>query len=149
MKREIVLSHQFVEYIPSELEERTIYVSMAFGTVAHRCCCGCGNEVVTPLAPTDWTLIYDGESISLDPSIGNWNFPCQSHYWIENNKVKWALQMSKEEIKKGRIHDRFAKAKYFESKKTSTIGAADEYGAKPLNEKSEGSFWSKLKKWLS
>jgi len=34
--------------------------------------------VVTPLSPTGWSLIFDGETVSLYPSIGNWNFPCRS-----------------------------------------------------------------------
>jgi hypothetical protein len=87
MKREMVLTHEFVEYIPNNLKDGTIYVSFAFATVAHKCCCGCGNEVITPLSPTDWKLIFDGKSISLEPSIGNWNFACRSHYWIIRNKV--------------------------------------------------------------
>jgi Family of unknown function (DUF6527) len=33
------------------------------------CCCGCGEKVVTPLRPTDWKLIFDGKTISLDPSL--------------------------------------------------------------------------------
>jgi len=64
-----------------------------FGTVVHKCCCGCGNEVVTPLSQTDWQLSFDGESISLYPSIGNRNFKCKSHYWIKNNNVIWCKKM--------------------------------------------------------
>jgi Family of unknown function (DUF6527) len=74
MKRQTALTHEFVEYIPDELKDGVLYVSMPFATVAHKCCCGCGKEVVTPLSPTDWTLIFDGKSITLDPSIGNWSF---------------------------------------------------------------------------
>jgi hypothetical protein len=92
MRREVVLIHEFVEFIPDDLKEGTIYVSMTYATVAHKCCCGCGNLVITPLSPTDWKLIFDGKSISLDPSIGNWNFACQSHYWIRRNRVIWALR---------------------------------------------------------
>src|SRR6266436_4735734 len=98
MKRQTTLAHEFVEYIPDELKDGTLYVSMPFATVAHKCCCGCGKEVVTPLSPTDWKLIFDGKSISLDPSIGNWSFECQSHYWIRGSTVKWAQQWSREEI---------------------------------------------------
>ena len=85
----IVLSHEFVKAIPDELAERTLYVSMDYATVVHRCCCGCGREVVTPLSPTDWKLIYDGISVSLYPSIGNWSFECQSHYWVEKSRLLW------------------------------------------------------------
>jgi hypothetical protein len=47
MKRKLVLTHEFVEYIPDDFKDGTIYVSVAFATAAHKCCCGCGNEVIT------------------------------------------------------------------------------------------------------
>lgn len=113
MKQPIVLEAEFVASIPDKLEERTLYVSMEYATVAHKCCCGCGLEVVTPLSPTDWNLTYDGVSVSLHPSIGNWGFPCRSHYWINGSKVRWAGQMTREQIDVGRVHDRWVKQKYF------------------------------------
>jgi hypothetical protein len=84
-------SHEFVELIPMEINENTLYVSIAYGTVTHKCACGCGNEVVTPLNKKGWSMTYDGESISLYPSIGNWNLPCKSHYWVRENKIKWSI----------------------------------------------------------
>ena len=90
MKPEIVLTHVFVESVPDELQEHTLYVSVRFATVIHKCCCGCGRQVVTPLAPSRWHLTFDGRTISLHPSIGNWSMPCRSHYWIKSNRVKWA-----------------------------------------------------------
>ncbi len=113
MKQPIVLDTAFVTSIPDKLDERTLYVSMEYATVAHKCCCGCGLEVVTPLSPTDWKLTYDGVSVSLYPSIGNWSFPCRSHYWIDKSRVRWAGQMTEEQINAGRAQDRRAKAKYF------------------------------------
>ena len=110
-----------MEYIPENLNEGTVYVCMRFATVVHKCCCGCGNEVVTPLSPTDWTLVFDGQSISLDPSIGNWSFPCQSHYWIRGNRVRWAPRWSQERIKAGRAHDASAKQRYFDDPTGSVI----------------------------
>jgi hypothetical protein len=84
------LIHKFVEYIPEKLEDGVIYISGPFATVVHKCCCGsCGNKVVTPISPTDWKLSFDGDSISLEPSIGNFQFPCKSHYYIKHNKVEW------------------------------------------------------------
>ncbi|WP_205461843.1 DUF6527 family protein [Mangrovibacterium lignilyticum] len=80
-------SVQFVEYMPEEILQGELYVSMKYSVVIHSCACGCGEKVVTPLSPDDWHLSYDGETISLKPSIGNWDFPCQSHYWIRENKV--------------------------------------------------------------
>jgi hypothetical protein len=120
MKPEIVLRHEFVEYIPDDLKDGTIYVSLAFATAAHKCCCGCGGEVVTPISPTDWRLIFDGESISLDPSIGNWNFSCKAHYWILRNRVKWAPRWSQKKIEIGRAHDRSKKERYFETNMSPT-----------------------------
>lgn len=84
------LVHRFVDFLPKTLESGVIYVALDFGTVAHLCGCGCGLEVFTPLGPDEWKLIYDGESITLTPSIGNWSFPCSSHYFIRNNRVVWA-----------------------------------------------------------
>lgn len=113
------LTHRFVEFIPDVLEEGTLYVSMEYATVSHKCCCGCGFEVVTPLSPTDWKLSFDGEAISLHPSIGNWSFKCQSHYWIMEGKVKWARRWSGEEINAGRNWDRHLKERYQEGQAES------------------------------
>ena len=113
MSKVTALTHQFVEFIPDQLKQGMLYISIEYATAAHKCCCGCGKEVVTPLSPTDWKLIFDGKTVSLDPSIGNWSFPCQSHYWIRNNRVQWAPQWSKERIAAGRTYDRIAKDRYF------------------------------------
>ncbi len=110
MTRHNSLLHEFVNYIPNALEDGMLYVSIPFATVVHRCCCGCGNEVVTPLDPTDWQMTFDGKTVSLFPSIGNWGLACQSHYWIYGDQVRWARQLSRFEIKTGRAIDRIRKA---------------------------------------
>ena len=112
------LVHRFVDFIPKALEPGVIYVALDFGTVAHLCGCGCGREVVTPLGPEEWKLIYDGESITLTPSIGNWSYPCSSHYFIRNNHVVWAQDQlfrsddfgGQEKPKKGRRKKKSKKA---------------------------------------
>ncbi len=118
MSGDRILAHDFVEFIPEVLKEGTLYVSMKYATVAHKCCCGCGREVVTPLSPTDWRLIFDGKSISLDPSIGNWGFDCKSHYWIVRSRVKWARRWSQKLIDAARATDRGEKRRYFKGNKT-------------------------------
>lgn len=149
MKRGRILKHKFVEYIPDHLEENTIYISVTFATVVHKCCCGCGNEVVTPLSPTDWKLIFDGRSISLDPSIGNWNFACKSHYWIESNRVKWARTWSKKEINAGRSHDLLAKKRFFSGTMASSAdNTIDRVGGSRKNKQLK-KLWQKLKTYLS
>jgi hypothetical protein len=89
------ITHRFVDRPPSPLEEGVVYVSIEFRTVIHKCCCGCGDKVVTPLTPVDWALVYDGQSVSLYPSIGRWDAPCRSHYWVRNDRVVWSDPWSK------------------------------------------------------
>jgi len=113
MKRRAI-SHRFVEFIPEVLDEGVVYVSVPYATVVHKCCCGCGREVVTPLSPTDWELRFDGKTISLYPSIGSWNLPCKSHYWIRRDRVDWARRWSQVEIEKGRAGDRKARDEYYD-----------------------------------
>lgn len=96
----------FVDQFPETLTAGTIYVSMVYGTAVHACCCGCSRKVFTPFGPTDWKLIFDGDTVTLDPSIGNWNFPCQSHYWIVRNEIRWAARWSQAQIDSGREFDR-------------------------------------------
>jgi hypothetical protein len=107
------LTHEFVEYIPERLEPGKLYISIQFATASHLCCCGCGLEVVTPFTPTDWTLSFDGESVSLNPSVGNWSFPCRSHYWIRRNTVRWAGAWSDEQIQLARNSDVSRKRRHF------------------------------------
>jgi hypothetical protein len=139
VKRQASLKHTFVELIPDKLESGTLYVSMAFATVAHRCCCGCGGEVVTPLSPTDWKLIFDGASVSLEPSIGNWSFPCQSHYWITGGKIRWSRQWSEDEVASGRAADRSAKKRHFERSAALSDGDGEDRPKRKL--------WRRLWKW--
>lgn len=111
------ITHRFVDDIPDEIEPFVLYVSVEHATAIHLCACGCGHEVVTPLSPTDWELIYNGESVSLNPSIGNWSFPCRSHYWIKRDRVMWAPDWSKEEVRAGRLNDAARKKVYYEETK--------------------------------
>src|SRR5258705_141709 len=107
------MKHEFVEFIPENLQDNVIYISIPYCTAAHKCACGCGNEVITPLSPTDWQLTFDGESITLFPSIGNSSFDCRSHYWITNSRIDWSYELSESEIRNTRIGDKLNKAKYY------------------------------------
>ena len=106
------ITPRFVEFVPEELEEGILYISEVHGTAIHKCCCGCGEEVVTPLTPADWHLRKQGRTVSLTPSIGNWNYACQSHYWIRKNRVEWAPRMSEEQIRRVQARDRSEKERY-------------------------------------
>jgi hypothetical protein len=146
------MSHQFVEFIPEQLAEGVLYISKRYGTAAHKCCCGCGEEVITPLNPTDWSLRVDGKVVSLYPSIGNWSFACRSHYWIRRSKVVWAGQMSQKAIERGRVIDHTLKQKYFDSenrKKSMQFEHAPEI-AKPHSAPSGlfNELWATISRWL-
>jgi hypothetical protein len=103
----------YVEFIPKELQDGVLYVSKRFKTASHRCCCGCGTKIVTPLRPTEYELIEHGGRVSLEPSIGNWDHPCRAHYWIREDRVVWARQMSWAQIEAGRAYDDALKHAYF------------------------------------
>jgi Family of unknown function (DUF6527) len=153
MSRRLKLTHQFVEFLPDKLEDGVLYISIEYKTVAHRCLCGCGNEVNTPLSPAGWRLTFDGDSISLHPSIGNWGFACQSHYWIERNHVKWAGRFSQEEIREVRQRDALARETY-QGSVTSTamnsLGVRVESGSDEpkTSNHPELTLWQRLKQFI-
>ena len=149
MKQTTTLRYEFVKSVPEKLADGILYVSMDYATAIHKCCCGCGNEVVTPISPTDWQLTYDGISISLFPSIGNWSFDCKSHYWIERNSVRWAGRLSTKQIEAGRTHDRQVKGRYYGigEKHRQTGKVVD--AVTGIRGKSREGFWSWLRKWWS
>lgn len=106
MNANLRINHRFVEFIPADLEPGIIYISMEYATTTHLCACGCGEKVVLPLHPHDWSLSFDGKAVSLRPSVGNWSFKCQSHYFISGNRIEWARKWSEQEIQRGRKQDR-------------------------------------------
>ncbi|WP_345973770.1 DUF6527 family protein [Sulfurimonas diazotrophicus] len=90
--------HKFVKNIPDVLEDGVLYISMEYKTIIHLCPCGCGREAITPLSPAQWNMRFDGQNVTIKPSIGSWSFPCRSHYSITNSKVVWADEFSDEMI---------------------------------------------------
>lgn len=110
------MKHKFVEYIPSKIEENILYISIEYDVAKHKCACGCGSDIVTSLSPARWKLIYDGETVSLTPSIGNWNHECKSHYYITNDKVVWAGIITKNQIDEVARSDKEALKEHIESK---------------------------------
>jgi len=114
MLRYTKLEHRFVQFIPEQLEPGVLHISMEYATAAHSCCCGCGLQVITPFTPTDWKLTYDGETISLWPSIGNWNFPCRSHYIVRQSRIIAAGPWNDKQIENGRTRDKKRKEEHFD-----------------------------------
>ena len=91
-----------VRYIPKELKPGVLYVSEEFGAAVHLCACGCGAKVSTPLGPTDWIFEETDGKPSLYPSVGSWQLPCQSHYWISQGEITWSDAWTPEQIAAGR-----------------------------------------------
>lgn len=97
--------YEFIDEFPITPAPGTVYVSTPFTSALHLCACGCGIKVITPLSPNDWSIIFNGVSVGLTPSIGNWSFPCRSHYWIRHGEVIWSGRWSKQEIEANREAD--------------------------------------------
>lgn len=95
----------FVDFIPELLEEGGLYISERFRTCSHKCFCGCGEEVVTPMSLAEWQLTREGDLVSLWPSVGNWDYACRSHYVIRRNQVLWAGAMTVKQISRARKRD--------------------------------------------
>ena len=112
-------------------------MSIAYLTTVHKCPCVCSKEVVTAQSRTYWKLVFDGETVSLDPSVGNWSFPCRSHYWVSNDRAMWAEDWSQARIDANRAHDRRAKDKYYGVGERETLAAAPQ----------KASWWRKLLPW--
>lgn len=107
--------HEIVDSIPETLQSNTLYVTADGDVAGHLCACGCGREVITPLSPTDWSVSFGRKGASLSPSIGNWAFPCRSHYFIWGGAVVWARDMSDKAIAQGRRLDKARKQNYYDN----------------------------------
>lgn len=138
-----ILQPSFVKFIPESLEDGIIYISIDYCTAIHNCVCGCGNKVVTPFTPTDWELSFNGETVTLSPSIGNWSFDCQSHYWIKRGKIQWAGKWSQDEVEAGKRKDQITKQLHFkDADDVSDVTIKNEFT--PVEQKPVLGFWQKL-----
>lgn len=141
------LQHRFVRNAPRELEPGVLYISMEYATAVHSCCCGCGERVVTPLTPTDWALTFDGESVTLNPSVGNWNQDCRSHYVIKRNRVIEYGSWTDAQVDAERRRDKRAKRSHYTA--ASTPSPIDPTRNTPANgtARSRGP-WSRFWGWF-
>lgn len=148
--RHLRLEYRFVRNVPRELEPGILYISMDYATAVHSCCCGCGDRVVTPFTPTDWRMTFDGESISLHPSVGNWNQKCRSHYVIQRSRVLEAGPWSQAQIETERRRDKNAKASYYSAEHAARLQATEPTVPDRLNTAwNFRSIWSRFKAWFS
>lgn len=117
-----------VEFMPAQLEPAVLYVSEKYRTAAHLCACGCGEKVRTQLGDLGWHLTTGRHGPTLYPSIGNWQKPCRSHYFIRDGRVIWQGAWTESEVLEGRRVEEMRRDAYF----------------RPLTEGQ----WLRLKRWL-
>lgn len=153
--RHRTLAHRFVRNAPRELDPGVLYISVEYATAVHSCCCGCGERVVTPFTPTDWQMTFDGDAVSLHPSVGNWNQECQSHYVIKRNQVIEAGPWSPARIDAERRRDKMAKSAYFAASvhrsptgRVSAPGTDSPPVPTSVNGQPARSTWSRIWKWF-
>jgi Family of unknown function (DUF6527) len=103
-----------VKFLPKELEPWVLYVSEEFSVAGHLCPCGCGNKIITPLGPTEWSFTENNRKPTLYPSLGNWQLPCRSHYWITEGEIEWSYQWTEEQIIAGRQSEEKRKRNHYE-----------------------------------
>lgn len=85
--KKVEITPIYIETIPDNLEENKLYISEKYRCAIHLCLCGCGEKTVTPLGGGKfWDLVKENNgTVSLIGSVGNYNFPCKSHYVITKN----------------------------------------------------------------
>ncbi len=155
MIRHQTLEHRFVRNVPRELDAGVLYISMDYATAVHSCCCGCRDRVVTPFTPTDWRMTFDGESISLHPSVGNWNQKCRSHYVIQRNRVLEAGAWTAAQVAAERRRDKTAKATHYSQLRDTQSGVAvtaegNAFStATQVEVRPSPNIWSRFKAWLA
>lgn len=143
---------EFVEFVPDLLDDGVLYISERYKTASHKCCCACGEEVVIPLGPADWSVRIDGGKVSMHPSIGNWRFRCRSHYVIWRDQVVWAGAMKAEQIAQVELRDRVDKVRHIEAinkaKEVAPAGVAHvEVSEKPVRTSWLRRSWQALINW--
>lgn len=141
-----------VEFVPEHVEEGVLYISERYRTAVHKCCCGCGQEVVTPLSPAEWSIKRNGGRVSLWPSIGNWSYPCRSHYVIRENRVLEAKAMTERQIRRVKANDRADRAAQIRATNHAKEAAASVLGPNettaPSHERQSSISWlQRLNRW--
>jgi hypothetical protein len=141
------LRPEYVKHVPEALSEGVLYISEEFETAGHLCCCGCGEEVFTPLNKAQWTLSKNQQTgtASLCPSIGNWKYACRSHYWIKNNVVIDAGDMSKKAIDAVTKRDQRDRHALVKENNQKIAQATEAVNSKPVE---HSGIFAKFLRWL-
>lgn len=90
---------EHVDRLPAYLEEGIVYTSEEYEVAALKCACGCGHKVTLLLGDGHEVRDFGGRA-DIWPSIGVWDAPCRSHFFIKNGEVLWADRWSEEAIQR-------------------------------------------------
>lgn len=78
--------YQRVARTPGVLTKGVVYHSEDFELAALLCACGCGHRI-NLLVPDSHEVSDDGGFATVTPSIGVFDAPCLSHFWITAGAV--------------------------------------------------------------
>ena len=84
----------FTEELPykKDMEFGKIYISREHEVACFLCPCGCGEvnhiSFIKGLR-NQWTFIEDKGKVTFRPSIGCFDSPCKSHFFITENHIDW------------------------------------------------------------
>ena len=112
---------QRVDLMPAQLDSGVLYYSEKYKIAIHLCACGCGTKIKTPIHPAAWSVVETSDGPTLNPSVGNWQEECKSHYVIERGEAIPYRRWSHEEITEGRRAEQERREQYF-AKRTIKIG---------------------------
>ena len=66
-------------------------------------------------------MIFDGETVSLHPSIGSFKLDCKSHYYISRGVVEWSGAWSDKRVATARRHDESEKREYYKNRQKIAV----------------------------
>jgi len=82
-KKKVKVKYKICKILPSlkDMENNVVYISKKYLSTSHKCICGCGIQIHMGLMPNEWKYQIDSNNkISMQPSVGNYQIPCKSHY---------------------------------------------------------------------
>jgi len=85
--------YRAVERIPANLENRVVYHSEEFELAGFVCPCGCGHRI-TLLVPDSHQVWSQNGLATISPSVGVFDAPCKSHFFIRAGAVDWLSAFS-------------------------------------------------------
>ena len=94
----MIYRYQSVEKTPTLLQSEVVYINEEFEIATLLCPCGCNHKIVL-LCPDGHLVINDGGFATVKPSIGVWDAPCRSHFFLNSGTVDWCNSWSEERIK--------------------------------------------------